>query len=136
MCTCCRRQIVAAVHARFQALHKELGAVGFAKQVPLAEQRGRLRDLRTQAAAMLRKFRAVRGEASDTACMLGYAELAGSMQAMSVPALTDSATRLEHPVSSAVLKVTSLNFEAVLRAVQNIGALRVRLHSRSLFCFA
>ena len=79
------RQMHEAVKDRFQVLHRQLGAAGYAKQDPLAEQRGRLKDLHAQATSVLARVRQARAEASDATCVMAYAELVGSLQAMAFP---------------------------------------------------
>jgi hypothetical protein len=125
-------QIIAAVKDRFQVLHKQLGAAGFAKQDLLVEQRGRMKDLHTLSTSMLARVRAVRAEASDTACVTAYTELMVDLRSMAVPALPLSAdgaavaaVALESPVSTADLSV-SLDATSVLAAIGSLGAVHVR----------
>jgi hypothetical protein len=113
-------------------LHKQLGAAGFAKQDLLVVQRGRMKDLRTLSTSMLARVRAVRAEASDTACVTSYTELIGDLRSIAVPALPVAAggvalavTALEAPVSTADLSV-SLDATGVLAAIGSMGAVQVR----------
>jgi hypothetical protein len=127
-------QIIAAVKDRFQVLHKQLGAAGFAKQDLLVEQRGRMKDLRTLSTSMLARVRAVRAEASDTACVTSYTELMGDLRTMAVPALPVAAVGgaalavevLEAPVSTAADLSVTLDATGVLAAIGSLGAVHVR----------
>ena len=123
-------QIIKAVKDRFQALHKELGAAGYAKQEPLVDQRGRLKDLRTRNTSVLTRVRAARAEASDAACVMAYTELVGDLRSSRVPALPVAAGAalavepFEVPVSTAVLSV-SLETTGVFAAISSLGAVQV-----------
>ncbi len=126
-------QIIAAVKDRFQVLHKQLGAAGFAKQDLLVEQRGRMKDLRTLSTSMLARVRAVRAEVSDAAFVTSYTELMGDLRSIAVPALPLSAggavliaKALEAPVSTADLSV-SLDATGVLAAIGSMGVVQVRV---------
>ncbi len=126
-------QIAAAVKDRFQTLHKQLGAAGYAKQEPLVDQRGRLKDMRAQAASVLARVRAVQSEASDAACVTAYTELLLGLRALAVPAMRVAAAggvavvdALEAPVSTAGLSV-SLDATGVLAAIGSVGMIEVRI---------
>ena len=125
------RQVIAAVKARFQALHKQLGATGFAKQDLLVEQRGRFKDLRTLSTSMLARVRAVRGEVSDAVCVTAYTDIIRDLRSMAVPALPVAAggavlmaETFEAPVSTADLSV-SLDATGVLAAIRSMGVVQV-----------
>ncbi len=126
------RQVTAAVKARFQVLHKQLGAAGFAKQDLLVDQRGRMKDLRALSTSMLARVRAVRAESSDAACVTSYTELMGELRSLAMPAMPVAAggaalavEALEAPVSTADLSV-SLDATGVLAAIGSLGAVHVR----------
>ncbi len=113
-------------------LHKQLGAAGYAKQEPLVDQRGRMKDLRTQATSMLARVRAVRAEASDTACVIAYTELVGDLRSLALPALPVAVggsalavEPLEAPVSTAADLSVSLDATGVLAAIGSLGAVQV-----------
>ena len=111
-------------------LHRQLGAAGYAKQDPLSEQRGRLKDLRAQSTSVLTRARSARAEASDATCVMAYAELVGSLEAMDIPALPIAAEGaasvevLEAPVSTSSLRV-SLDTTGVLSAIGRLGTVQV-----------
>ena len=115
-----------AVTNRFQVLHRQLGAAGYAKQDPLSEQRGRLKDLRAQATSVLTRARSARAEASDATCVMAYAELLGSLQSINVPVLSLAAAVavLEAPVSMSSLRV-GLDTTGVLAAIGSLGTVEV-----------
>ena len=123
-------QLQKALKDRFQVLHRQLGAAGYAKQDPLSEQRGRLKDLRTQATSMLTRARSVRAEASDATCVMAYAEMVDSLEAMNVPALPIAVAEaaavavLEAPVSTSSLRV-ALDTTGVLAAIGSLGVVQV-----------
>ncbi len=130
---CVLLQIIAAVKNRFLTLHKQLGAAGYAKQEPLVDQRGRLKDMRAQAASALARVRAVQSEASDAACVTAYTELLLGLRALAVPATPAAAAggvavvaALEAPVSTAELSVW-LDVGRVLAAIGSMGAIKVRV---------
>jgi hypothetical protein len=110
-------------------LHRQLGAAGYAKQDPLSEQRGRLKDLRVQSTSVLTRARSTRAEASDATCVLAYAELVSSLEAMNMPASGDAVGAaalavLEAPVSSSSLRV-ALDPVGVLAAIGSLGVVQV-----------
>ncbi len=110
-------------------LHRQLGAAGYAKQDPLSEQRGRLKDLRAQSTSVLTRARSARAEASDATCVMAYAELVGSLEAMDIPASGDAAGAavvevLEAPVSTSSLRV-ALDTTGVLAAIGSLGVVQV-----------
>ncbi len=112
-------------------LHKQLGAAGYAKQEPLVDQRGRFKELRTQATSMLARVRAVRAEASNTACVMAYTELIGDLRSLALPALPVAVggaalavEPLEAPVSTADLSVL-LDAAGVLAAIGRMGVVQV-----------
>ncbi len=111
-------------------LHKQLGAAEYAKQEPLVDQRGRLKDLRARNTSVLARVRAARAEASDAACVMAYTELVGNLRSLSVPALPVAAgvaltvEPFEAPVSTAALSV-SLDATRVLAAISSLGAVQV-----------
>ncbi len=126
-------QINIAVKDRFQALRQRLGAACYAKQDSQIEQRGHLKDLRTQATSVLTRVVCARAEASDTTCVMAYAELASTLQAMDVPAVPSAAAGallavqvLETPVSTACL---SVQFDAMgaLAAIGRLEEVQVSL---------
>ncbi len=123
-------QIIKAVKDRFQALHKQLGAAGYAKQEPLVDQRGRLKDLRARNTSVLARVRAVQAEASDAACVTAYTELVGDLRSLQVPSFPGAAgaalavEALEAPVSTAALSV-ALDFTGVLAEISSLGAVQV-----------
>jgi hypothetical protein len=123
-------QLHKALTDRFQVLHKQLGAAGYAKQGPLSEQRGRLKDLRAQSTSVLMRARSARAEASDATCMMAYAELMSSLEAMDIPALPIAAAVvadvqvLEVPVSTSSLHVM-LDAPGVLAAIGRLGVVQV-----------
>ena len=132
MCLCRRDQLHTALKDRFQVLHKQLGAAGYAKQEPLVDQRGRMKDLRTQATTMLGRVRAVRAEASDTACVMAYTELIGDLRSLALPALpvavgvsAFAVEPLEAPVSTAADLSVLLDAAGVLAAIGSLGAVQV-----------
>jgi sugar lactone lactonase YvrE len=123
-------QINVAVKDRFQALHQQLGAASCAKQDSLVKQRGHLKDLRTQATSVLTRVRSARAEASDTTCVMAYAELVSSLETMSTLASGDAvgetaADVVEAPVSMSSLRVT-LDTTGVLAAIGRLGQVQVR----------
>jgi hypothetical protein len=126
----CPWQIHAAVTNRFQVLHRQLGAAGYAKQDPLSEQRGRLKDLRAQSTSVLTRARSARAEASDASCVMAFAELVGSLEALDMPALPIAAAGaaavevLEVPVSTSSLRV-ALDPTGVLAAIGSLGVVQV-----------
>ncbi len=126
----CLFQIHTAVTNRFQVLHRQLGAAGYAKQDPLSEQRGRLKDLRAQSTSVLTRARSARSEASDASCVIAHAELVSSLKAMDIPALPISAQGaasvavLEAPVSTSSLRV-ALDTTGVLAAIGSLGVVQV-----------
>ncbi len=121
-------QLHKALKDRFQVLHKQLGAAGYAKQDPLSEQRGRLKDLRAHSTSLLTRARSARAEASDATCVMAYAELISSLKAMDIPALPIAAAVvaevLEAPVSTSSLHV-SLDTTGVLAAIGRLGVVQV-----------
>jgi hypothetical protein len=123
-------QIHVAVANRFQVLHRQLGAAGYAKQDPLSEQRGRLKDLRAQSTSVLTRARSARAEVSDATCVVAHAELMSSLEAMDIPALPIAAEGaasvevLEAPVSTSSLRV-ALNTASVLAAIGSLGEVQV-----------
>jgi hypothetical protein len=123
---CCTFQVLAAGKDRFQLLHKQLGAAGYAKQDPLSGQRGRLKNLRAKATSVLTRARSAWAEASDATCVMAYAELLGSLQSINVPVLSLAAAVavLEAPVSMSSLRV-GLDTTGVLAAIGSLGTVEV-----------
>ena len=112
-------------------LHRQLGAAGYAKQDPLSEQRGRLKDLRAQATSVLTRARSARAEASDATCVMVYAELVGSLKSLNVPlssavagAVAAAVTVLEAPVATSSLHV-AFDTTGVLSAIGRLGTVQV-----------
>ncbi len=110
-------------------LHRQLGAAGYAKQDPLSEQRGRLKDLRAQSTSVLTRARSARAEGSDATCVLAYAELLGSLEAMNIPKSGNVVgvavlEVLEAPVSTSSLRVM-LDPKGVLAAISSLGVVQV-----------
>ncbi len=137
---CAVLQIIAAVKDRFQTLHKQLGAAGYAKQEPLVDQRGRLKDMRAKAASALARVRAVQSEASDAACVTACTDLLLGLRALAVPAMPAAAVggvavvdALEAPVSTAGLSV-SLDVGGVLAAIGRMGVIEVRIAAGLMLC--
>ncbi len=124
------KQLHKALTDRFQVLHRQLGAAGYAKQGPLSEQRGRLKDLRAQSTSLLMRARSARAEASDATCVMAYAELMSSLEAMDIPASPIAAAGaaavevLEAPVSTSSLRV-ALDTTGVLAAIGSFGVVQV-----------
>ena len=122
-------QLHKALKDRFQVLHKQLGAAGYAKQDPLSEQRGRLKDLRVQSTSLLTRARSARGEVSDATCVMAYAELISSLEAMDIPASgvaegVAAVEVLEAPASTSSLRV-ALDPTSVLAAIGSLGVVQV-----------
>jgi hypothetical protein len=114
---------------RFQVLHRQLGAAGYAKQDPLSEQRGRLKDLRAQSTSVLTRARSARAEASDATCVMAYAELMSCLEAMDIPtsgvAVGEKSVAVsEAPVSTSSLRV-AMDPTGVLATIGSLGVVQV-----------
>ncbi len=122
-------QLQKALKDRFQVLHRQLGAAGYAKQDPLSEQRGRLKDLRVQSTSVLTRALSARAEASDATCVMAYAELVGNLEGMNMPASGNAVGPaavevLEAPASTSSLRV-AMDTTGVLAAIGSLGVVQV-----------